>query len=122
MSDCSTVCYDAVCVLEQLISWITLTLCLLLTVCFQCLCLCQLLSTSPKFRRLVRLVSETEVLNTCISIHNQTDVVFYLTLLIFSLNFRFMSAFIPFVTERELQTSESSVANFHQIVKVVSIN
>ena len=32
-----------------------------------------------------------------------------------------MSAFIPFLTERQLQTSESSVANFHQIVKLSAL-
>jgi len=62
-----------------------------------------------------------EVLNICISIQKQTDVVvFYLSVNFSSFNFRFMSALIPRLNERELLTSACSIQNFPQLFQTVN--
>jgi len=51
------------------------------------------------------------------SIQKQTDVVFvYLSITYFSFNFRFLSASIACLTEREQLNSDSFIRNFRQIL------
>ena len=68
--------------------------------------------TSPKCRPPGGLLSNVVKFWTYMSaFKNKPTLCFIQALLIFSFNFRFLSAFISRVSERELQTSDSSIRN-----------